>query len=249
MGFAAQSSCWTRPQVALVSVRSSRRAKRWRTGTCVLAACSGQGYNVQLASSDGPMDQIAKIKGDNLRMFLQRQCSRWCPNLAQYQHACLAAGPASWPGGVSKVGAASSERSLVCIRLSSRCSSGPFDQLQEHLCCSTKHAATDGHAALSFLRPNSCWMKPRQPRRPRPRCTRGRRCRTLERLQACPSGSHSVIVLLVHLSGRAPDFVPMQQCVRMPNVQPNVQMNTQHLQPNVQPNPTWQDRLVVFTVF
>ena len=28
------------------------------------------GYNVQLSSSDGPLEQIAKIKGDNLRMRL-----------------------------------------------------------------------------------------------------------------------------------------------------------------------------------
>ena len=35
------------------------------------AACrSAQGYNVQLASTDGPLDQIAKIRGENLRMPL-----------------------------------------------------------------------------------------------------------------------------------------------------------------------------------
>lgn len=83
-------------------------------------------YNVQLASSDGPMDQIAKIKGDNLRMLAP----------------------------------------------------------------------------------------------PPPSAT-----------PETPSKMHA----------RAPDFVPMQQCVRMPNVQPNLQMNAQHLQPNVQPNPTWQE--------
>ena len=32
------------------------------------------GYNVQLSSSDGPMEQIAKIKGENLRMLLDIAC-------------------------------------------------------------------------------------------------------------------------------------------------------------------------------
>ena len=171
------------------------------------------GYNVQLSSSDGPLEQIAKIKGDNLRMWLGSLCVSHAKNSAAKRRQLEVGATAS---AFRPWGCTGCNDLYLCGELSG--SRG----VQRH----GRGLGKSGNAATCCDSPRLRWNPspsnleslsvPRSRWRRLPQCMRGSR-----RDRNSP---HLLQIALT--SARAPDFVPMRQMGLT----------------NIPPNPHWQEK-------